>query len=158
MKGSFLMADKIKIDENAPVDAVKYMTPDGVTFLAPPTANFPAIYAYGKLISTQPLSHQKAAIGAAVSHYGFYDFQRQAGTFYSAYTDASNYAVGVVMSGAGYSWAETEAIAATFATFYSSQGWTSRQTKWWHYGFSAAADGHLPPPPYPTAVEIHRFG
>ncbi|MEA2756610.1 MAG: hypothetical protein QOJ54_2899, partial [Aliidongia sp.] len=67
------MADKIKIDENAPVDAVKYMTPDGVTFLAPPTANFPAIYAYGKLISTQPLSHQKAAIGAAVSHYGFYD-------------------------------------------------------------------------------------
>jgi hypothetical protein len=52
MKEDFVMVDEIKKDEKAPPDAVKYMTSDRTMFLAPPTANFPAIYAYGKLIST----------------------------------------------------------------------------------------------------------
>jgi hypothetical protein len=35
----------------------------------------------------------------AVGHYGTYDYQRDEGVFYSAYTDASNYAVGLYMAG-----------------------------------------------------------
>ena len=32
---------------------------------------------------------------------GTYDYQRDEGVFYSAYTDASNFAVGIYMAGAG---------------------------------------------------------
>ena len=152
------MADELKNDDTYLAGAVTYKTSDGTIFLAPQTANFPAAYAYGKLISTQPLGQQKVAIGAAISHSGFYDFQRHSGTFYKSHTDASNYVVGVVMNGAGYSWIETETIAATFATLYSKHGWTSSQSKWWYYGFLDAKNGQLPRPPYPTAIEPHQGG
>src|ERR1700728_686839 len=151
IQSSFIMSDKLTIEKKMPADAVQYMTPDGAIFFAPPTADFRTIYAYGKIIATKGVENQKTAIGVAVAQGGLFDFQRSGDVFYPSYTDASNYAVGVLMNGAGYSWAETEAIAGFYATWKSSQGWTHRQTIWWQNGFSAAEKGHLPAPPYPVS-------
>jgi hypothetical protein len=152
------MADKLTIDKETPGNAVRYIAPDGTTFLAPPTADFLTVYAYGKMIASKKFGDQKAAIGVALAQGGLFDFQRSGGVFYPSYTDASNYAVGVLMNGAGYSWAETEAVAGYYATWNSSQGWTHRQTIWWQNGFSAAEKGHLPAPPYPISSETHHLG
>jgi hypothetical protein len=137
------MADSLAIDKKTPTDAVKYMAPDGTIFLAPPTANFRSVYAYGRSIAIKSIFEQKTLIGLAVGQGGVFDFQRKDGVFYPDYTDASNFAVGVLMNGAGYTWVDTETIAGLYATWKSSQGWTQRQTIWWHNGFSAAEAGHL---------------
>ena len=133
--------------ETLPADAVQYTAPDGTKFYAPPSANFSAAQAYGSKIANMPFTERVAAIRAAIGRGGIFDFQRSGDTFYPAYTDASNYAVGVLMQGAGYAEWETDLIAGGYAAIGSSQGWTTRQTEWWDRGWSAANDGRLPSPP-----------
>jgi hypothetical protein len=63
--------------------------------------------------------------------------------FTSAYTDASNFGVGVYMHGAGYSLPVTRAMAKTFAFFKSSNAGDPKQQKFWEAGWNAAAQGNL---------------
>jgi len=85
-------------------------------------------------------------INAAVGHYGAFDFQRNEGkgyqslgnAFYKDYTDASNYAVGVYMSGAGYSLPGTVVIASRFAKLMSSNAGDPRQKEMWTKGWNDA--------------------
>jgi len=55
------------------------------------------------------------ATNSAVGIFGTYDFQRRNGHFYKAYSDASNYAVGVYMAGAGYSCFDTLAVGTGYS-------------------------------------------
>src|SRR5271170_3308225 len=57
-----------------------------------------------------------------VAYYGVFDFQRNEGhgmqrdnMFYTMYTDASNYGVGVYMAGSGSSWQITDVIGSYVA-------------------------------------------
>jgi hypothetical protein len=118
---------------------------DGSTFYAPANADFGAVYDFGKSISN--LWNPVKEIGAAIGQGGFFDFQKSGDIFYSQYTNASNYGVGVLMNGAGYSWTQTAMIAGGYASLYSQQGWTSELTTWWRNGYTAASAGQLPRPP-----------
>jgi hypothetical protein len=116
-----------------PEDAVLVTAGDGTSFNAPPYANFGKIYAAGQANWQNPIAAQ-----FAVGQFGTYDFQRDDGMFYSEYTDASNYAVGVYMAGAGYSYEATIAIGSTFASQYSSNAGSERQKTWWTRGWNDA--------------------
>ena len=138
---SVLAADRNKSPQDLtivpelPDDAVPLKAGDGTSFYAPPYANFQKVYAAGQ-------SHWQDPISAllAIGHYGTYDFQRNDGVFYSAYTDASNYAVGVYMAGAGYSYNATIAIGAIFADLYSSNAGSEGQKRWWTRGWNDATN------------------
>src|SRR5271169_4853447 len=104
--------------------------------MPPPYADFQRVYAAGQAHWQNPIS----AI-FAVGHYGTYDFQRDQGVFYSAYTNASNYAVGVYMAGAGYSYDATIAIGTLFANLYSSNAGSESQRTWWTRGWNDATNG-----------------
>jgi hypothetical protein len=88
---------KLKHVYDVPDDAVSYTTGDGTQFHAPPYANFQKVYAAGQANWQNPI-----AAFSAIWVNGAYDFQRDNKYFYNAYIDASNYAVGVYMAGAGY--------------------------------------------------------
>jgi hypothetical protein len=77
-------------------------------------------------------------------HFGIYDFQRDDGTFYSAYTNASNYAVGVYAAGAGYSLSATVTIGQWVADLISSNAGTRTQSDWWTRGWNDATNGQAP--------------
>jgi hypothetical protein len=81
------------------------------------------------------------AINAAVGHFGTYDFQRDDGKFYTSYTNASNYAVGVYMAGAGYSYETSIGIARFFANLYSSNAGAESQKAWRTKGWNDATNG-----------------
>jgi hypothetical protein len=78
-----------------------------------------------------------------------FDFQRQsdANLFIGKYADASNYAVGVYMRGAGFSLAETQFVAGLFAHTMSSNAGKPEQSTWWTNGWNDANSGKLPIPP-----------
>lgn len=80
----------------------EYITADGAKFLAPPDADFAAMKAYGQSIKDLGTIARLWAVGAAVGQGGRFDVQRKGTIFYSQYTDAANFAVGVVMQSAGY--------------------------------------------------------
>jgi hypothetical protein len=127
----------LTINHETPVDAVDLAAGDGTMFLAPPRANFGDIFAAGAA---------GGLIGApsAIGHFGNFDFQRDGNTFYSAYTDASNYAVGTYMAGAGYSLQETIAIGRLFAQGYSSNAGSQAQEGWWTRGWRDAMSAYHP--------------
>ncbi len=115
-------ADAINKERDLPKDAVVVKRPDGTKIddpyskktgklMAPPRANFREVYAAGTKVTT-PFQ-----IDSAIGHFGRFDFQRDkaTNTFYPAYTNASNYAVGVFMAGAGYTREHTHDISETFA-------------------------------------------
>lgn len=102
------------------------------------------MYAAGAIVGMYPLPLQPPLINDLIGHGGLFDFQRSDGVFIGAYTNASNFAVGVVMDAAGYSYPSTLAIAGGFAETMSSQGLTSTQIRWWTEGWAAAATGMLP--------------
>jgi len=120
-----------------PQDAAVYRTPDGTRFFAPKTTNFEDVYNAGKLILSQNANTWPDYIGQQVGQFGKFDFQRQGGNFYSQYTDASNYAAGLFMNGAGFSYRDTIAIAGGYAALHSSGGITARRVLWWTYGYMA---------------------
>src|ERR1700688_1317056 len=118
-------------------DAVSYTTSDRTQFYAPPDADFRKVYATG-----QANGKDSEAVNSAIGQFGPYDFQRRNGYFYHAYTDASNYAVGVYMAGAGYSYLETLA-AGTYYSLRHSSNWDSGFTyhiKWWTKGWTDATN------------------
>jgi hypothetical protein len=86
------------------------------------------------------------ANNSAVGQFGTYDFQRKDGNFYDAYTDASNYASGVYMAGAGYSYLET-LVGGTYYSLTHASNWDSGFTyhiKWWTKGWTDATNGSWP--------------
>jgi hypothetical protein len=91
-------SQRMPIIHDVPDDAISLTAGDGESFYAPPYADFLKVYAAGEANWQNPF----AAISGIWLN-GTYDFQRDNGSFYSAYTNASNYAVGVYMAGAGYS-------------------------------------------------------
>ena len=100
---------KLKTVYDVPDVAVSYTTGDGTQFHAPPDADFRKVYAAGRANG-----RALRAVRSAIGQFGTYAFQRKDGHFYTAYMDASNYAAGVYMAGAGYSYFETIAMGTGF--------------------------------------------
>lgn len=98
--------DDLTYYNGIPPNSQAFKALNGATFLAPPGTDFKAVYYKGQASGITPWSAY-----ANVWHYGQFDFQRNMGhgykasgnTFYPAYIDASNYAVGVYLNGAGLS-------------------------------------------------------
>jgi RHS repeat-associated protein len=119
------------------------------TLYAPPSTDFNKIYQAGQ---SNPGADNKAALGAALGHYGSYDFQRNMGqglnilssnnTFYKKYTSSSNFAVGVYLAGAGLSLEQTIKIASTYAEMSSNKGDPNQQSMW-TLGWQAATNHQL---------------
>jgi len=80
-------------------------------------------------------------IQIGIGHGGIFDYQRSGNTFYGSYTYASNYAVGIVMNGAGYSLNSTVFIASRFANMFSSNAGAPQQAAAWKNGWNAAMSG-----------------
>jgi hypothetical protein len=73
----------LTVINQVPSDAVKYTTPDGQTFWAPPGADFGAATAAGQANGLNPF-----AANQAIGQFGTFDYQRSGDTFISAYTPA----------------------------------------------------------------------
>ena len=86
------------VDHGVPSDSRTVVAPNGHVFDAPNYANFKAAYQSGVGDGLNPF-----ALNADFGHWGTYDYQRVGSTFISAYTYASNYAVGIGLNGAGVS-------------------------------------------------------
>ena len=129
-------SQRMPIIHDVPDDAISLAAGDGESFYAPPYADFLKVYAAGEANWQNPF----AAISAIWVN-GTYDFQRDNGSFYSAYTNASNYAVGVYMAGAGYSHDATISIGTFLANSYSSNPDRKTQQAWWTRGWNDATDG-----------------
>lgn len=127
-----------------PPGAVKATTPSGDAFWVPKDSNFNDVYQAGQSIQNKPLSDQLTAIGNNIGHGGTFDFQRQGGAFNGNYTDASNFAVGVYMNGAGYSWPETKALGDIYAYTHDKNGLPPGDEVMWRAGYDAANSGKLP--------------
>jgi hypothetical protein len=111
-------------DYKPPRDAKVVIPADGVPIsagnpptllIAPPHADFRQVYAAGQAIAAMAPLDQILHIRAALRQGGTFDFQgnpiRQEA--YPSYANASNYAVGVYMAGAGYSlWGTLHAAEA----------------------------------------------
>jgi hypothetical protein len=149
--GSIKPAPKAPFDPNkkisnwiqgVPAGSQSVTAPDGTTFNAPSYADFAAAYKYGQSISSIPFGLDTFGIQVAVGHGGMYDFQRSGGqSFTGAYTYASNYAVGVVLAGAGYSLDQALKIAGGFASTMSSNAGSPAQRSAWTNGWKSAHSG-----------------
>ena len=112
--------------------------------MAPPRADFRQVYAAGKAIAYQPQSEQAVEGYFALTPGGRFDFQRDTTnlTFYREYINASNYAVGVYMAGAGYSREEALKISGFWASWFSSNyNDRERQKGWIEAGWEDATNG-----------------
>jgi hypothetical protein len=121
-----------------PNGSVQYTAPDGQKFYAPSSANFCAEEAAGNTNGMNPF-----AMNQAIGQGGQFDYQRDNGSFYPAYTDASNFGVGVYMYGAGFSESEMNAIGNSYSFLFSSNKNAASQATWWANGWKAAASGSL---------------
>ena len=141
------------IERRLPADAVTVKRPNGEVLadpesstkalMAPPRADFRAIFSAGRAIAGRWLPDQIPEIGAAVGQGGRFDFQRdvQARVFFTAYTNAGNYGVGVFMVGAGHSVEMTMFISETYAFFKSSNFDSQTQKRWIRNGAKDATHG-----------------
>ena len=141
-------------DHRKPKDAVSVTRNDGAvvqdpssstgTLLAPSRGDYSDIYAEGESIRLLPLLTQEIIIGESLAHGGTYDFQRDKATmaFIPVYTNASNYAVGVYMAGAGFPESATIAIAEIYAWRHSSNYGARNQIEWIKRGWNDAHAGH----------------
>jgi hypothetical protein len=141
-----------KVIKEPPRDAKAVVPPDGVPvsggdpptlLIAPRHANYRQVYAAGKAIASAPLQIQIALIRANLRQGGTYDFQRDPirEETQPAYANASNYAVGVYMAGAGYSLELARGMAETYAFFNSSNYGNKNQTAWLEQGWRDANSG-----------------
>ncbi|HEY4078926.1 MAG TPA: hypothetical protein VGM26_18500 [Rhizomicrobium sp.] len=127
----------LKRFDGIPPNSADYTAPDGTNFLAPADANFRKVYEDGHALIDQEPATWPGYIKQKVGQFGEFDFQRDGDIFYSRYTNASNYAAGLFMSGAGFSYADTMAIAGGYAAAYSAGGITGTRLRWWTYGYMA---------------------
>lgn len=111
--------------------------------MAPPHADFRAVYAAGREIAPLPPLQQYPRAGADIGQGGTYDFQRDVPNlkFYHAYTNASNYAVGVYMAGAGYSLSVTILLAKYYAWEHSANYKVQDREKWITRGWEDGNSG-----------------
>ena len=147
-----LLPKKLRRVDSIPPGAETFVAPDGTKFLAPAMADFEKVYASGQTLLNQNQKDWISYINDKVGQFGEFDFQRSDGLFYSQYTNASNYAAGLFMSGAGFSYRDTIAIAGGYAISHSSGGVTANRIRWWTYGYLA---GYLRAPltPLPSATK-----
>lgn len=125
-----------------PHDAAVVTPPDGKpipdkdsktkSLMAPPRADFRAVYAACRAIRSLPPLQQYPHGGADIGQGGTYDFQRDVPNlkFYHAYTNAANYAVGVYMAGAGYSLSITLLLAKYYAWEHSANYKIQDREQW----------------------------
>jgi RHS repeat-associated protein len=121
---------------------------DGKNFAAPPGTNFSDVYKAGNTAAAAlEISPVAFAIIAneAIGQCGTYDYQRdvKSETFIAPYTDASNFAVGVYMAGAGLSYEDVEELGKTYAFLKGSTGDMSKKIEYWKAGWNAAHAGGL---------------
>jgi hypothetical protein len=133
------VAANLVIVRERPESAVANTSGDGVRFWAPTKANFREVFAAGRASGQSPF-----AAAAAIGQFGTFDFQRDGDNFYTVYTDASNYAVGVYMAGAGFSLAETIAFGRLYAWSHSSNAGAQSQVEWWKRGWNDATNSAGP--------------
>ncbi len=124
-----------------PAGSISVTAPDGTVFNAPGYADFAGAYAYGRSLRSIPFGLDAFGLQVAVGHGGMYDFQRAGQTFIRPYIYASNYAVGIVLNGAGYSRANAIRIAGGYAAVGSSNTGDPAQLSAWNNGWNAAASG-----------------
>ena len=77
----------------------------------------------------------------ALGHWGAYDLQRNGSTFVSAYTSASNYAVGIGLNAAGYSRQDAIDHASLFTRALGSNVGDPNLGLWQGRGWDAANSG-----------------
>ncbi|MHB2018562.1 MAG: RHS repeat-associated core domain-containing protein [Candidatus Xenobia bacterium] len=123
----------LQIVKGVPSNAVLYVSNDGNLFWAPPEESPQQVFQTGQQNGWNPLQ-----VSNCLGHFGQFDVQRDGYQFIPAYTDASNYNVGLYMNGAGYDWLNTYGIANTFASGYSSNAGSSAQWTWWWQGWNDA--------------------
>jgi hypothetical protein len=125
--------------DGTPPNSQTFTTPDGQTFLAPAGTNFQSIFNAG---ATKGV----LGIDRSILWYGTFDFQRNEGDgkqlgdnlIYSAYINASNYAAGVYMNGAGFSLNETLFWGRIAADVGSKNAGSPQQREWQTFGWKAA--------------------
>src|SRR6266436_5820763 len=107
-----------------PSDAFLQLPPNIPPFWVPNRANWCDIYLAG---------HRNGLLDAGpyIEQGGTYDFQPGDETFYTKYTNASNFAVGVYMNDAGYSLLDTEMAGDLYTLAHSSSGSKNTAKKWW---------------------------
>ncbi len=134
-------APPVTIIRDVPPGAVQYTTSQGDSFWAPSQTDWSDVYAAGQA------NGEWDVVGGFndLKHFGTFDLQRDASlwTFYSQYTDASNYAVGVYLNGAGFSYQMTIDIASQFASSMSINAGSERQVYWWTVGWYDADSRNL---------------
>ena len=121
---------------NPPPGSVEVTAPDGTRFWAPAWADFKLTYVSGQL-----MGHNWFSQNLALGHWGTSDFQRNGSTFIHAYTNASNYAVGIGLYAAGYSRQGAIDHAATFTFFKGSNVGDPNLALWQGRGWDAAQSG-----------------
>ena len=105
----------LRVINGVPPGSEKFCSLDGKPFYALAGTDFAVVYATAKANGLNPFQ-----INHNVGQYGVYGFQKLNGDFYPAYTDASNYGVGIYMDGAGYSLRMTNVIGSAFWELWSS--------------------------------------
>jgi RHS repeat-associated protein len=126
----------LNIIKGVPPGSVLYTTSDGQTFWAPKSSNFCLAY-YAGQENSLVIGFSVAAADAAIGHFGTFDYQRNGNNFYRAYVDASNFAVGVYMEAAGFTYQELSTIGTLFHFGTLSSGDLANQQAWWQIGFAA---------------------
>lgn len=106
-------------------------------------ANFQEVYAAGERIAKLPPLQQYNPAEAALGHFGAYDYQRDkaTNTFFKAYINACNYAIGVYLAGAGYGWGDSLVFALTYALGNSKNAFSYDARKWITKGWRDAHRG-----------------
>ncbi|MDD0815433.1 hypothetical protein PSQ39_12420 [Curvibacter sp. HBC28] len=133
----------LSIRQDTPADSCSCKF-GGETFAVPRGTDFNAIKAAGDGHWLDPTE-----INRKIGQGGIYDLQRD-GThnqFFTAYTPAANFAVGVYMQGAGHSLPATSFLGVVYAAIKSnnfSVAQTGVWLKWWGMGWASAAYGVVP--------------
>jgi len=120
-----------KVIKEPPKDAKVVIPSDGTPvrggdpptlLIAPTRADYRQVYAAGQAIASLPPFDQIVHIRAALHQGGTYDFQRDPirQEIQPAYANASNYAVGAYLAGAGYPLWAARKMAEAYALFNSS--------------------------------------
>jgi hypothetical protein len=141
-----------KVIREPPNDAKVVIPPDGLPIragdpptllIAPPHADYRLVYAAGQAIAPLPPFDQIPHIRTALRQGGTYDFQRDPirQETQPVYANASNYAVGVYLAGAGYSLWAARKMAQAYALFNSSNYGSKNQIDWLEQGWRDATAG-----------------